>query len=272
VATSFIPSSFGHAPHNPAEKINSGYKAWEFQLYIYRLGPVLLQHILPQLYWEHYCKLVIGIQILQHPIINPQDLRIGNAALKDFIRDFETLYYQRKASLIHFVHHSVHLLTHIAPKTVHAGPLACYAQWTMETAIGNLGREIHQDKDPYRNLEECGVIHAQINSLMAMYPKLDINNNIRGLPNRAHGFPDNYAFLPRCDSAVRPMAQLEYNVLMEYWQHEAWPNVIVCWAQLQLPNGQRARSVWSESSVRSSLRQMSCVEVSPFPCIYIHIL
>jgi hypothetical protein len=41
-ATPFIPSSFGHAPRNPAEKINSGYKAWEFQLYIYGLGLVLL--------------------------------------------------------------------------------------------------------------------------------------------------------------------------------------------------------------------------------------
>ena len=46
-ATPFIPSSFGRAPHNPAEKINSGYKAWEFQLYIYGLRPVLLRHILP---------------------------------------------------------------------------------------------------------------------------------------------------------------------------------------------------------------------------------
>ena len=60
-ATSFIPSSFGRAPRNPAEKINSGYKAWEFQLYIYGLGPVLLRHILPQVYWENYCKLVAGI-------------------------------------------------------------------------------------------------------------------------------------------------------------------------------------------------------------------
>jgi hypothetical protein len=55
-AIPFIPSSFGHAPRNLAEKINSRYKAWEFQLYIYGLGPMLLQHILPQPYWEHYCE------------------------------------------------------------------------------------------------------------------------------------------------------------------------------------------------------------------------
>jgi Transposase family tnp2 len=267
-ATPFIPSSFGRAPRNPAEKINSGYKAWEFQLYIYGLGPVLLRHILPQPYWEHYCKLVAGIQILQRPIITPDDLRSGNTLLKDFVKDFEVLYYQRQASRIHFIRHSVHLLTHIAPETVRAGPLACYAQWTMETAIGNLGKEIRQDKDPYRNLEERGVIRAQINSVMAMYPKLDINYGADDMPIRAHCFPDKYAFLPRRDNVATPMAQLEYNALMEYWRRKgwpngaSWPNAIVRWARLQLPNGQRARSVWSESTNKSSLRRTSCVEVS----------
>jgi hypothetical protein len=266
-ATPFIPSSFGRAPRNPADKINSGYKAWEFQLYIYGLGPVLLRHILPQRYWENYCKLVAGIQILQRPFITPQDLHDGNRVLKDFVRDFEALYYQRKASRIHFVRHSVHLLTHIGPETVCAGPLACYAQWTMETAIGNLGKEMRQDKDPYRNLEERGTLRAQINSLMAMYPKLDVNYGVGGLSIHAHGFPDGFAFLPRRDSTAKPMAQLEYDTLMDYWQREgwpnqtSWPNAIVRWARLQLPNGQRARSIWSESNSKSSLRRTSCVEV-----------
>jgi hypothetical protein len=156
----------------------------------------------------------------------------------------------------------------LMPETVRAGPLACYAQWTMETAIGNLGKEIRQDKDPYRNLEECGVLRAQINSVMAMYPKLDINYGADSLSIHAHCFPDRYTFLPQRNSTTRPMGQLEYNALMEYWQSEgwpnrsSWPNAIIRWARLQLPNGQRARSVWSESSNKSSLRRMSCIEVS----------
>jgi hypothetical protein len=267
-AVPFIPSSFGRAPRNPAEKINSGYKAWEFQLYIYGLGPVLLRHILPQHYWEHYCKLVAGIQILQCPIITPQGLKDGDKILKNFVKDFEALYYQRKESRIHFVRHSIHLLTHIAPETVRAGPPACYAQWTMETAIGNLGREIRQDKDFFRNLEERGVLRAQINSVMAMYPKLEINHGVQRLSIYAHAFPNGYAFLPRRDSTARAMADIEYNALMVYWQRAgwpnrlSWPNRIVRWARLALPNGQRARSIWCESSNRSAIRRTSCVEVS----------
>lgn len=41
LVTLFIPSSFGCAPRNPVKKINSGYKAWEFQLYLISFGPAL---------------------------------------------------------------------------------------------------------------------------------------------------------------------------------------------------------------------------------------
>ena len=142
------------------------HKAWEFQLYIYGLGPVLLRHVLPRSYWENYCKLVAGIQVLQRPVITPQDLRYGKYSPRRFCPGIRALYYERKASRIHFVRHSIHLLTHIAPETTRAGPLACYAQWTMEATIGNLGKEIGQDKDPYRNLEERGVLRAQLGSVI----------------------------------------------------------------------------------------------------------
>ena len=42
MATSFIPSCFGCTPQNPAEKINSSYKAWKFQIYLLGLGSALL--------------------------------------------------------------------------------------------------------------------------------------------------------------------------------------------------------------------------------------
>jgi hypothetical protein len=116
------------------------------------------------------------------------------------------------------------------------------------------------------------VIRAQINSLMAMYPRLDINYGADGLPILAHGFPNGYAFLPRRDVTARPMAQFEYAALMNYWEREgwpnriSWPNAVFRWGRLQLPNGQQARSIWSESNSKSSLRRTSCVEVSHLFC------
>ena len=40
-AVLFILSSFRRVPRDPAKKLNTGYKAWEFQQYIYGLGPTL---------------------------------------------------------------------------------------------------------------------------------------------------------------------------------------------------------------------------------------
>jgi hypothetical protein len=60
-ATPFLPTSFDQPPRNPAEKINSGYKAWEFTLYLFGLGPALFYGILPDKYWRNFCLLVHGI-------------------------------------------------------------------------------------------------------------------------------------------------------------------------------------------------------------------
>jgi hypothetical protein len=43
----YLPGSFDRPPRNPAEKINSGYKAWEFLTYIYGLAPALLRTPFP---------------------------------------------------------------------------------------------------------------------------------------------------------------------------------------------------------------------------------
>jgi hypothetical protein len=43
---------------------------------------------------------------------------------------------------------------------------------------------------------------------------------------------------------------------------DSWPNAVCRWAKLRLPNGQKARSIWFESTITTSVRRASCVEVS----------
>ena len=43
---------------------------------------------------------------------------------------------------------------------------------------------------------------------------------------------------------------------------DSWQHAVCQWAKLQLPNGQKVRSVWFESSVTTSVQHGSCVEVS----------
>lgn len=93
--TPYLPGSFDRPPRNPAEKISSGYKAWEYLLYVFALGPGIFRAVLPERYWTHFCKLVAGIRLLQQRRITSAQLRQAHKYLIEFVEEFEELYYQR---------------------------------------------------------------------------------------------------------------------------------------------------------------------------------
>ncbi len=268
MAAPYLPTSFDRAPRNPAEKINSGYKAWEFLLYIFALGPALLKSILPVPYWRNYCKLVRGIQLLQQRSIPYDQLQGGMRLLNEFQQEFEQLYYQRNPDRIHFIRQSIHLLSHIAPEISRVGPLACYSQWTMENAIGNLGEEIRQDYDPYANISQRGIIRAQMNAIHSMMPGLSLKNKEK-LPNNSVDLGQGYTLLRACDSVARVVLTQEAQAILDLWDKEKWPNrdgwanhkTIIRWARLRLPNGQKVRSAWGEGRSHRKHKRTTIVRV-----------
>ncbi|KAG6807256.1 hypothetical protein H0H92_008224, partial [Tricholoma furcatifolium] len=161
----FLPSSFDRAPRNPALKLNSGFKAWEFQLYIYVLGPGLFYNLLPPPYYENLCDLVAGVRILNQHKISIEQLQEASAAFSRFALGFEHLYYQRQTQRIHFVRQSIHAIWHLAYEVTRLGPPICCSQWTMERTIGNLVRELRQPSNPYANLAQRSLLRCQINAL-----------------------------------------------------------------------------------------------------------
>lgn len=63
------PGSFDRIPRNPAEKLNSGYKAWEFMLYFYGIGPAAFFDYLLDKYYRNYCLMVRIVRTqVQHEI------------------------------------------------------------------------------------------------------------------------------------------------------------------------------------------------------------
>ena len=76
--SSYFPHSFDRTPQNPAEKLLSGYKAWELLLYFYSLGPGLFYRILPEKYYKHYYKLVVGIRIMYQHELSPGQLQLAH--------------------------------------------------------------------------------------------------------------------------------------------------------------------------------------------------
>jgi hypothetical protein len=249
--TPYLPGSFDRPPRNPAEKINSGYKAWEYLMYIYGLGPGLFYRVLPNPYWRNLCRLVRGIRTAHQHKIPMMPLKQAHQFLLDFVLEFEELYYQRRRNRIHFVRPCIHLLIHIAPEVLRAGPGIIGSQWVMERAIGDLGSEISLPSNPYANLSQRAVLRCQVNALKAILPELDEPKNL--LPRGALDLHGGYVLLRAREPSPSLMTDSAAVALRGYYEEQGQPLTdggtsyrVVRWARLRIPTGQVARSAWKE--------------------------
>ena len=70
----------------------SGYKAWEFLLYLYGLCPSLLYGVLLDVFYLNFCKLVFGIRLMNQHQITLANVHDAHKALLFFAQEFEILY------------------------------------------------------------------------------------------------------------------------------------------------------------------------------------
>jgi hypothetical protein len=163
---------------------------------------------------------------LQQWVISQDNLQKGHKLLCEFVQEFEQLYYQCRAKRIHFVRQSIHLLTHLASETIRLGPLSCYSQWPIETAISNLGKEIRLHSDPYANIAQRRVLRTQLNLIVAMFLGLDLSedNSLR-LPHGAKDLRKGYVLLHSCENIAKPVVDAKANAILEYWELRGWPNL-----------------------------------------------
>ncbi|KDQ10224.1 hypothetical protein BOTBODRAFT_116094 [Botryobasidium botryosum FD-172 SS1] len=247
-ARPYLPGSFDRPPRNPAEKINSQYKSTEYQTYLYGLGPGVFYRVLPDEYWAHFCKLVRYARLMYQHEISRDQVREGRELSVVFVREFETLYYQRKATRIHFCRQSIHNVLHLPPSVARVGPAPLASQYPMERTIGNLGQEIKQPSNPYANLSQRTVVRCQVNALKAMIPSL--NDDKPKLPLTAIGLGGGYNLLHARDEYRRTIGGPEGLAICAHLQSQGESNTVarlIRWARLQLPNGQIARSAWKET-------------------------
>ncbi|KAF9231986.1 hypothetical protein BU15DRAFT_55551 [Melanogaster broomeanus] len=251
-----IPGVFGRPPRNPAEKINSGYKAWEFHLYLWGLGPGLLHGILPDAYWCNFCKLARAVRLITQHSITREELKTANNLFIEFTHEFEELYYRRKIERIHFVRQSVHALIHYGREVETKGPLICASQWTMERTIGNLTEEMRQHSNCFANLTQRAIRRARVNALKAIIPDIDPDAKKPTNPRGSCDLGNGYLLLSHHERTRHETTALESTAILA-WIHENAPDSpelssrgrdgclkVRRWARLQLPNGQKARSIW----------------------------
>jgi len=169
------------------------------------------------------------------------------------VEGFENLYYQRQVDRLHFCHPCIHTLLHAAPEVMRVGPGAYMTQFTMERTIGDLGQEIRQPSNPFANLAQHALQWLQVNALKSIYPELDLKSRFQ-LPKGAMDIRGGYIMLRPRDKIPAEIPGRPAEVLSQAINTSR----IRRWGQAHLPNGQVARSLWSERRRTSQKVQVSC--------------
>ncbi|KAF8154953.1 hypothetical protein B0H34DRAFT_660517 [Crassisporium funariophilum] len=240
-ATKYFPSFFHRPPRNPAEKISSGYKATEYYLYLFGLGPGFFRAVLPKKYWKNFCKLVRGVHIIMQRRITGKQAQEAHSYLVQFVEEYEHIYYQRRMDRLHFARPCLHTLLHTGPEILRTGNGVLTDQYTMERAIGELGKAIRQPSDPYGNLSQLALRRAQASALKVVCPELD--DDVPRLPRYARDLGAGYVLLRPREKMASQFSEVESEVIKQVCDKERRQK----WGRLQLPNGQTARSLFSET-------------------------
>ncbi|KAJ3917339.1 hypothetical protein F5877DRAFT_91280 [Lentinula edodes] len=245
-ARKYFPSSFHRPPRNPAEKIHSGFKAMEYFLYIFGLGPGFFCAVLPRENWISLCKGLHGARSMLQRSITGREAQEACVQLIQFVEEYEAMYYQRHTDRMHFC------------QMIRIGPGAVSSQYTLERLIGDLGQSICQPSNPFSNLAQQALTRCHINALKNMCPELDP----KSIPHQPRGSLDmgnGYLLLrPR----KRWPSVLLSPEIDAFEKAGLFINHIRKWGQLCLPNGQVARSLYNESNkTRADIRVTRNVKV-----------
>lgn len=247
--SSYLPGSFGGSPRNIAKKVSSGYKAAEFEIWFYVCGPALLYGVLPERYWRHYCKLVMGMRLAHQRSLTVEQVQLIDKLFISFYKEYELMYYQRHPGRLHFVRQSVHALLHIAAQIFRIAPPVYCAQWTMERMIGELGRLIKLHSKAFENLSERTVLRAQVSAFHGAYIGPETKTK---LPRGSLTLGGGFVLLTATDEKEISLGGYHGEALRSFWELHQPPGsttplpMFRRWARLRLPNDQIVRSLWKE--------------------------
>ncbi|KAI0027449.1 hypothetical protein K488DRAFT_74530 [Vararia minispora EC-137] len=218
----------GHLVAAASEKINSGYKAWEFLIYIYGFCPALLYGILPDVYWCNFCKLVLSIRILHQRVILKVELRLAHKwPIEHSIGNFGKQIRQPSNPFQNLAVHGI-----------------------QRTCINALHAIYPQFADPSQSLR--GSVDSA--SGYTLLHKLD--NTYRPVQCCAGGTCLTEGC---CEHQAFDIFWQDELGMAEKDATFGWSGEVKRWGRLSIPSGQIARSEWVE---RQESRIARCVKIS----------
>ena len=91
-------------------------------------------------------------------------------------------------------------------------------------AIRSLGEEICQNCNPYANIAQRGILHAQLNSILTMFSHIKMDNDISILCG-AKELRKGYILLHMCEETTKSVTEAKANTILKYWGEMGWPNL-----------------------------------------------
>ena len=176
----------------------------------------------------------------------------AHSYLVQFVEEYENIYYQRQVNRLHFARPSLHSLLHTGPEVARVGNGCHTSQFAMERMIGELGKGIRQPSNPFGNLCQLALQRSQINALKSIFPQLD-HDTTKHLPRNSQDLGNGYVFLRPRDRYAQQFSREVLGAMDPVCDKEARQR----WGRLQLPNGQIARSFYSESKCVSDKKWIS---------------
>lgn len=170
-----LPACFvANAPRNIFLKRNTQYKLHEWVSWAHYYSIPLLEYVgFPPDYIEHWALFVAAMELSLRPqALDSADVDLVQEYLAQFCEQNEVLYIADDVALVNRAPMCIHQLLHVADHLRWLGSLRHYSQYPMERTVGQVGRMVHSQKEPWANMVNELVIHARIQLLSLIYPQI----------------------------------------------------------------------------------------------------
>ncbi|TFY75790.1 hypothetical protein EWM64_g8222 [Hericium alpestre] len=166
---STIPGCYGARPPNIlSDHSSTTADTWSFwTLY---LGPVLLRQKFNSIkYYNHFTELVRLLHLCLQFTLTVSEIDTIRKGFKNWVVEFERLYYQHDPQHISTCPLTIHALLHIADIIEACGPVWAYWAFPMERYCGLIRPAIKSRKHPFASLDRYVVKAAQIIQIQLIY-------------------------------------------------------------------------------------------------------
>ena len=149
------------------------WKATEFRTFLLYTGPIALKNKLPDVMYDHFLLLHVGITILCSPQLSKTYCDYAEKVIRVFVQNFSVIYGD-------FIVYNVHSLIHLADDVRKFGPLHRISAFPFENFLHQLKRKIRKPNQPLQQIVKR-IAEQKLNSSVSQ--SVNVSPVLHSLPS-----------------------------------------------------------------------------------------